>query len=100
MKSDGGYIMKNLKATELVNAGVAELSKIAPKNAEIEIDVKEDPIGHYATHVKIKTKFKTYFAKKEDDSFVVSLHKAMRALKSQIKKQSVIHRHRKIQFES
>jgi ribosome-associated translation inhibitor RaiA len=84
--------MKENKAKRLVDYGVEEVEKIAPDNSQIEVDVKEDPVGHYSSLIKIKAKHKIFFVKKESDSMYESFHKALRALRSQIAKKKMSHR--------
>lgn len=77
--------MKRLSHQTLVEDAVMELEKIAPRNSAIEVDVKEEG-GHYFTKIKLRTKNKTYFAKKEDLFFYKSFSKALKAIKSQLHK--------------
>lgn len=66
--------MKRLNHKSLVEDAVTELEKFAPKNSAIEVDIKEEG-GHYFTKIKLRTKNKTYFAKKEDLFFYKSFSK-------------------------
>lgn len=77
--------MKRLNHQTLVVDAVKELEKFAPKNSAIEVDIKEEG-GHYFTKIKLKTKNKTYFAKKEDLFFYKSFNKALKAIKAQLSK--------------
>lgn len=77
--------MKRLNQQSLVEDAMSELEKIAPKNSAIEVDIKEEA-GHYFTKIKLRTKNRTYFAKKEDMFFYKSFNKALKAIKSQINK--------------
>ncbi len=85
--------MKRLNATEMINDAAVELEKLAPKNSQLEIDVKEDPAGHFSTHVKLQTKYRTYFAKKEDAFLYKSFSKAIKAIKAQLEKKRNRHIH-------
>ncbi len=77
--------MKHLANQTLVADAVHELEKFAPKNSAIEVDVKEEA-GHFYTMIKLKTKKRTYLAKKEDLFLYKSFNKAMKAIKSQLHK--------------
>lgn len=77
--------MKRLSHQTLVEEAVNELEKFAPKNSAIEVDIKEEG-GHYFTKIKLRTKKKTYFAKKEDMFFYKSFNKALKAIKAQLYK--------------
>lgn len=77
--------MKRLTNQNLVEDAVLELEKFAPKNSAIEVDVKEEA-GHFKTQIKLKTRNRTYFAKKEDLFFYKSFNKALKAIKSQLHK--------------
>lgn len=77
--------MKRLNHKSLVEDAVTELEKFAPKNSAIEVDIKEEG-GHYFTKIKLRTKNKTYFAKKEDLFFYKSFSKALKAIKVQLNK--------------
>lgn len=83
--------MKTLYTQEMVKEAVSEIEKFAPKNSHVEIDVKEDPVGTFSTHIRLDTKQKTYFAKKEDMFLYRSFSKAVRALKAQLQKRRVNH---------
>ena len=78
--------MKTFNTDEMVSEATSEIEKIAPRNSQIEIDVREDPVGHFSTHIKLSTKTKTYFAKKEDMFLYKSFSKAIRAIKVQLAK--------------
>lgn len=83
--------MKTLNTQAMVQEAISEIEKFAPKHSHIEIDVKEDPVGNFSTHIKVATKEKTYFSKKEDMFLYRSFSKAVRALKAQIQKRRVNH---------
>lgn len=83
--------MKTLNTQEMVQDAVSEIQKFAPKNSHVEIDVKEDPVGTFSTHIRVDTKERTYFAKKEDMFLYRSFSKAVRALKAQIQKRRINH---------
>ena len=85
--------MKKVKLNRLLDYGSQEIEKIAPRNSQIEIDVKEDPVGHFSTHIKLITKYKTFFAKKDDAFLYRSFSKAIKAIKSQIDKKRIDHIH-------
>lgn len=85
--------MKKMNANEMINEATLEIEKIAPRNSHVEIDVKEDPIGHFSTYIKLQTKYRTYFAKKEDIFLYKSFNKALKALKSQLEKKRSQHIH-------
>lgn len=92
--------MRINKANEMMDYGYDELEKIAPKNSVIELDVKEDPQGHFSSLVKIKANNKFFIVKKEADSMYESFHKAIRALKAQLAKNKINHRvFRKLKFD-
>lgn len=78
--------MKNFNSKEMVNEAVLDLKKIAPKDSHVEIDVREDPVGNYQTNIKLTTKVKTYFAKKEDAFVYGSFAKALKAIKTQLRR--------------
>lgn len=80
----------------MVQEATSEIEKIAPKNSHVEIDVREDPVGHFSTHIKLSTKTKTYFAKKEDTFLYRSFSKALRAIKMQIQKKRLNHVHNQV----
>ncbi len=77
--------MKRLSNQTLVHDAVVELEKFASKDSAIEVDVKEEA-GHFYTQIKLKTRNRTYFAKKEDLFFYKSFNKALKAIKSQLSK--------------
>ena len=85
--------MKTFNTADMVNEATSEIEKIAPRNSHVEIDVKEDPAGHFSTNIKLQTKTRTYFAKKEDTFLYRSFSKALRAIKTQIQKKRVSHMH-------
>jgi ribosome-associated translation inhibitor RaiA len=85
--------MKPFKREDMIQEATLEIEKFAPKNSEIEVDVKEDPVGHFSTNIKLKTKKRTFFAKKEGDYFYASFSKALRAIKMQLQKKRVNHVH-------
>lgn len=78
--------MKPFKTEDLVQEAASEIQRIAPRNSQIDIEVIEDPVGNYSTHIKLVTKTKTYFAKKEDLFLYRSFSKAIRAIKAQVAK--------------
>lgn len=80
-----------LNTQDLVQDAVSEIEKFAPKHSHVEIDVKEDPIGHYSTNIRLDTKQRTYFAKKEDMFMYKSFSKALRAIKAQLQKKRAHH---------
>ena len=81
--------MKRLTNQNLVEDAVLELEKFAPKNSAIEVDVTEEA-GHFKTQIKLKTRNRTYFAKKEDLFFYKSFNKALKALVDNICTSSII----------
>ena len=83
--------MKTLNTQDMVQNAVSEIEKFAPKHSHVEIDVKEDPVGNFSTNIKLETKHKTYFAKKEDMFMYKSFSKAVRAIKAQLKKKRINH---------
>jgi ribosome-associated translation inhibitor RaiA len=83
--------MKILNTQSMVQDAVSEIEKFAPKHSHVEIDVKEDPVGNFSTHIRVDTKEKTYFVKKDDIFLYRSFSKAVRALKAQIQKRRVNH---------
>jgi ribosome-associated translation inhibitor RaiA len=87
----GGRQMKTFNTQEMVQEAVSEIQKIAPKHSHVEIDVKEDPIGNFTTHIRLDTKQRTYFAKKGDMFLYKSFSKALRAIKAQIQKRKINH---------
>ena len=78
--------MKTFNTDSMVSEATSEIEKFAPKNSQVEIDVREDPVGHFSTQIKLSTKTKTYFAKKEDLFLYKSFSKAIRAIKAQLQK--------------
>lgn len=91
--------MKTFNTEEMVNEATSEIEKFAPKNSQVEIDVKEDPVGHFSTHIKLQTKYKTYFAKKEDTFLYKSFSKALRAIKTQVQKKRANHLHQQFSLK-
>ena len=85
--------MKPFNREDMVQEAAQEIEKFAPKNSHIEIDIKEDPVGHYSTNIKLQTKYKTFFAKKHDVYFYKSFSRALRALKAQLQKKRPNHVH-------
>jgi hypothetical protein len=83
--------MKNLIEKEMRAEAIQEIEKIAPRHSEVEIDVEEDRRGIFCTHIRLITKHKIYFAKKEDSFLNKSFYKAMRAIKAQVKKNKMGH---------
>ncbi len=77
----------------MIDEATVELEKFAPRNSHVEIDVKEDPIGHFSTNIKLQTKYRTYFAKKEDIFLYKSFSKAIKAIKAQLEKKRTHHIH-------
>lgn len=92
--------MKKFKPEEMVRDATDEIEKIAPRNSVIDIDVKEDPVGHYSTNIKLHTKKHTYFVKKEDDFLYKSFTKALRALKAQLGKKRINHLHQTVSLKN
>jgi len=83
--------MKTLRSKEMVDEAVSEIERMAPKNSHVEIDVKEEPVGHFSTLIKLKAWNKTYIVKKEDMFFTKVLNKAVKALKAKLQKKKVSH---------
>ncbi len=83
--------MKTLNTQELIQGAVDEIMKFAPKKSHVDIDVKEDPVGNFSTHILLHTKAKTYFAKKDDMFLYRSFNKAVRAIKAQVQKKRPTH---------
>lgn len=79
--------MRRDKANRLVNFGLNELQRIAPANAEVKVDVRENADGHYMAELKVLANHKVFFAKKEGESMYECFHKAMKALKAQLLKE-------------
>lgn len=92
--------MKTLNTENLLQDATLEIEKFAPKNSQLEIDVKEDPVGHFSTNIKLTTKYRTYFAKKEDTFLYKSFNKALRALKTQLQKKRSRHLHHQISLKN
>ena len=88
--------MKPFNTEDLVQEAASEIQRIAPKNSTVDIDVVEDPAGHFSTHIKLITKTKTYFAKKDDMFLYKSFSKAIRAIKAQIAKKRINHIHKHV----
>jgi hypothetical protein len=86
-----GEKMKNVSTNDLIQDATAEIEKLAPKNSHLEVDIKEDSSGVYRTNLILVTKYRTYFAGKEDIFMVKSFKKALKALKSQLSKKQQIH---------
>lgn len=85
--------MKPFNTEDMVSEAASEIERIAPRNSQVEIDVVEDPAGHFSTHIKLHTKARTYFAKKDDIFLYKSFSKAIRAIKAQIQKKRTNHLH-------
>ncbi len=85
--------MKRLSSEQLIEDAVIELQKVAPKNSSIEANVREDK-GHYFTQIKLATKEKVLFVKKEDLFLYKSFNKAVKAIKSQLLKRKMVFKHR------
>jgi len=83
--------MKNLAEKVMLAEAVQEIEKIAPRHSEVDIDIEENRRGIFCTHIRLITKQKTYFAKKEDSFLNKSFYKAIRAIKAQVKKNKVDH---------
>lgn len=88
--------MKPFNTEDMVQEAASEIEKFAPKNSQVQIDVLEDPVGHFSTHIRLSTKYKTYFAKKDDTFLYKSFSKAIRAIKTQLQKKRVNHIHQQI----
>jgi ribosome-associated translation inhibitor RaiA len=88
--------MKPFNTEDMVQEAASEIQRIAPKNSQVDIDVIEDPAGHFSTHIKLITKTKTYFAKKDDMFLYKSFSKAIRAIKTQIAKKRHNHIHKQV----
>ncbi len=78
--------MKKFNTDEMINEAVEEIKKLAPRNSEVEIGLTEDPVGNFQTNIKLTTKLRTYFAKKEDQFLAGSFSKALKAMKQQLRK--------------
>jgi ribosome-associated translation inhibitor RaiA len=92
--------MKTFNTEEMVTEAASEIERFAPKNSQLEIDVKEDPVGHFRTYIKLSTKTKIYFAKKEDSFLYKSFSKAIRAIKAQVQKKRTNHLRHKISLKN
>ena len=92
--------MKPFNTEDMVNEATSEIEKIAPRNSHIEIDVKEDPAGHFSTNIKLQTKQRTYFAKKDDTFLYRSFSKAIRAIKAQVQKKRTNHVHQHVSLKN
>lgn len=92
--------MKPFNTEVMVSEAASEIERIAPRNSHVEIDVKEDPAGHFSTNIKLQTKYRTYFAKKEDAFLYKSFSKAIRAIKAQIQKKRVNHLHQQVSLKN
>lgn len=84
------------KKNRLIEYGLQEVEKIAPENSQIEVEVKEGPIGHFYSLIKIKLPHKMLFVKKEGESMYESFHKALRALRSQLARKKDNHHNESI----
>lgn len=80
-----------LNANDMVQDAVSEIEKFAPKNSHVAVEVSEDPIGVFSTRIRVDTKQRTYFAKKNDMFLYRSFSKAIRALKAQLSKKRASH---------
>ncbi len=78
--------MKKFSTHEMINEAVEEIKRLAPRNSEVEIGFTEDPVGNFQTNIKLTTKLRTYFAKKEDQFLAGSFSKALKAMKKQLRK--------------
>lgn len=76
--------MRRDRVNRLVNFAMNELMRIAPANAEVKVDVRENPDGHCYAQLKVLANHKVFFAKKEGDSMYECFHKAMKAMKAQL----------------
>jgi ribosome-associated translation inhibitor RaiA len=83
--------MKSLNTQEMIQGAIEEIKKIAPNRSQVDIEVREDPVGNFCTHILVQTKQHTYFSKKEDMFLYRSFSKAMRAMKAQLHKKRVSH---------
>jgi ribosome-associated translation inhibitor RaiA len=92
-------MIKSFSTEEMVSEATSEIEKIAPRHSHVEIDVKEDPQGHFSTNIKLQTKYKTYFARKDDAFLYKSFTKALRALKAQVKKRRTNHIHEQVSIK-
>jgi ribosome-associated translation inhibitor RaiA len=92
--------MKPFNREDMVQEATLEIEKFAPRNSHIEVDVKEDPVGHFSTNIKLQTKNRTFFAKKEDIYFYKSFSKALRALKNQLAKKRFNHVHQHVSLKT
>lgn len=79
--------MRKDKANRLVNFALNELHRVAPANAEVKVDVKENANGRYLAQLKVLANHKVFFAKKEGESMYDCFHKAMKAVKAQLLKE-------------
>lgn len=79
--------MRKDKANRLVNFALNELQRIAPANAEVKVDVRENANGRYFAQLKVLANHKVFFAKKEGESMYDCFHKAMKAVKAQLVKE-------------
>jgi ribosome-associated translation inhibitor RaiA len=92
-------IMRN-RFKKMVDYGLSEISRIAPFNSDVELDVKEDAKGHFYSFIKVKVNRKIFIAKKEGNNMYESFHKALKALKVQLAKNKINHRvHRSLRYE-
>jgi hypothetical protein len=83
--------MKRFNEKEMLEEAILEIEKVAPKHSSVDIEIEKNHKGIFCTHIKLITKHKIYFAKKEDSFFKRSYSKAIRAIKSQVKKNKVDH---------
>lgn len=86
--------MKHLNPNQMVDEAILEIEKFAPRNSEIEIDLKEDPVGHFQTNIKLRTRMKTFFVKKADTLIYSSFSKAITAMKKKLRRKKSQHLHR------
>jgi hypothetical protein len=63
-----------------------ELARFAPLRSRIEFDFKEDPKGHFYSLIRLKSPGRIFFVKKEGETLLQSLHRAVRAIKIQLAK--------------
>jgi ribosome-associated translation inhibitor RaiA len=77
-------MLRRDRVNRLANFALNELQRIAPANAEVKVEVRENPDGHCFAQLKVLANHKVFFAKKEGDSLYESFHKAMKAIKAQL----------------
>jgi ribosome-associated translation inhibitor RaiA len=92
--------MKTLNTQEMIQGAIDEIRRYAPHNAQIDIEVREDPVGNFATHILVQANHHTYFSKKEDMFLYRSFNKAMRAVKAQLAKKRVTHETAQPRFDN